>query len=126
MKTKEDMLRGLTYIGYQEGKEFNPTEFNPKRIEEIRAIIRKKLVKRKTERINLLGYGSYSLKHACEKDEKARGLLKCYVSNGEFIYAMILEGYNVSRSGLNAHFNVTLKSADKFYKMNFHNDRTPL
>lgn len=123
MKTKEDMLQGLTYIGYS-GIGFNPNEFKQERIEEIRKIIRVRLVKRKT--INLLGYGSYKLKHACEKDEMARGLLKCYVSNGEFIYAMILEGYMVAKCGVNAHFNVTMKSAEDFYDKNFHNDRTPL
>lgn len=123
MKTKEELLQGLTYIGYS-GIGFNQSEFKQERIEEIRKIIRARLVKRKT--INLLGYGSYKLKHACEKDEMARGLLKCYVSNGEFIYAMILEGFQVAKCGVNAHFNVTMKSAEDFYDMNFNGKRIPL
>lgn len=129
MKTKEEMLEGLYRTGYEsiimEGNK-HWSEFNAERIEKIREIIRENLEKRKTERVNLLGYGSYSLKHAVEKDESARGILKCYVSNGELIYAMILEGYNVKREGRNAYFNVTMASAERFYEKNMNNDRTPL
>lgn len=129
MKTKEEMLEGLYYTGYEnttmEGNK-HWSEFNAERIDVIREIIRANLEKRKTERVNLLGYGSYSLKHAVEKDELARGVLKCYVSNGELIYAMILEGYNVKREGRNAYFNVTMASAERFYEKNMDNDRTPL
>ena len=128
MKTKEEMLEGLYYTGYEIAVVGNKpwTEFNSERIEKIREIIKENLEKRKTERVNLLGYGSYSLKHAVEKDENARGILKCYVSNGELIYAMILEGYNVKREGRNAYFNVTMDSAKRFYEKNLYNDRTPL
>lgn len=129
MKTKEDMLEGLYNTGYEiRAEEGNKpwNEFESERIEKIREIIRGNLEKRKTERVNLLGYGSYALKHAVEKDVNARGILKCYVSNGEFIYAMILEGYNVKREGRNAYFNVTLASAERFYEKNMNNDRIPL
>ena len=115
-----EILEGLTIEGFKDNKDnkaFDVSAFDSDRIDAIRNIIRERLVKRDTERINLLGYSSYKLKHACERDVMAQGApLRGYVANGEFIYAMILEGFSVSRFGMNAHFNVTLESVSKFCK----------
>lgn len=113
MKTKEEMLEGLGYCGY-DGKSH---EFHTDRIERVREIIRLWLKPRKG--VNCKCMGSYQLKHAAEDSELAEGLpLEGYVSNGEFIYAMILEGYDVKRSGINAYFNATSESMRRFYKVN--------
>lgn len=119
MKTKEEMLEGLYYTGYelraQEGnRPWN--EFDPERIERIRRIIKTFLYARKS--INRQAEGSYKLKHAVEHyDYVVRGKLGGYVSNGEFIYAMILEGFQVERNGRNAYFNITSKETEAFYQV---------
>ena len=54
---------------------------------------------------------SYGLKHIVEK------MINNYVSNGDFIASMILEGYEYkrdSRLSPNAYFNITKKSITKF------------
>lgn len=103
----------LCYTGYENG-EFDETIFNKERITKIRDIIRFNLEKRKT--INVKTEGSYQLKHAVERFDKTQGGVKLggYVSNGELIYAMIQEGFDVQRDGRNAYFNVTTKSAKNF------------
>ena len=118
MKTKEEMLEGLYYTGYEssimEGNK-HWSEFDPERIERIRKIIRAFLYARKS--INRQAEGSYKLKHAVEHyDYVVNGGLKGYVSNGEFIYAMILEGFQVERDGRNAYFNITSKETEEFCK----------
>lgn len=113
----DDKLRGLTLLGYKGGGVFNPKEFDMNRIEAIRGIIRYGLEKRKT--INHDIGTSYGLKHRVEEHSMAMGEpLNGYVSNGECIYAMILEGYEVYRCGVNAKFNVTTKSFDSLYGKN--------
>lgn len=105
----EEKLKGLTYLGYKGFGDFNPDEFKKERIEAIRDIIRPRLEKRKT--ISNGTCSSYELKHCVERQiESVAGILKGYVSNGELIYAMILEDFDVRRSGLNAFFNVSAKS----------------
>lgn len=105
----EEKLKGLTYLGYKGFGDFNPDEFKKERIEAIRDIIRPRLEKRKT--ISSGTCSSYELKHCVERQiESVSGILKGYVSNGELIYAMILEGYDVFRCDPNARFNVSSKS----------------
>lgn len=108
MNEKEKLI-GLGINGYAEGTDFDPNVFNEARINAIRYIIRCKLEKRKT--INHDVGTSYGLKHRIEEHKWAQcAPLNGYVSNGECIYAMVLEGYDVYRSGVNAKFNVTTKS----------------
>lgn len=105
----EEKLRGLTYIGYKGTADFNPKEFNMARIKVIRDIIRERLEKRKT--INHNVGTSYWLKHCVENQIEAYiKPLEGYVSNGELIYAMILEGFDIYRCDPNARFNVTSAS----------------
>lgn len=117
MKTKEEMLSNLFYTGYEYygyNKSISYTEFDPKRIKRIRRIINMFLYARKT--INRQAEGSYKLKHAVERYDSVTGeQLGGYVSNGEFIYAMILEGFQVERDGRNAYFNITSKETEEFY-----------
>lgn len=104
--TQEEKLKGLTYLGYKGTTDFNPKEFNMGRIESIREIIRPRLEKRKT--INHNVGTSYWLKHCVENQIEAYiKPLEGYVSNGELIYAMILEGFDVYKCEPNARFNVT-------------------
>lgn len=108
-QTIEEKLRGLTYLGYNGSGDFDANEFKKERIEAIREIIRPRLEKRKT--INHDVGTSYGLKHRVEENSLAElPPLNGYVSNGELIYAMILEGFNVYRCSPNAKFNVTTKS----------------
>lgn len=107
--TQEEKLKELSYIGYVRGHEFNPKEFNLDRIAAIREIVRGRLEKRKTINHNI--GTSYGLKHCVENQIEAYGEPLCgYVSNGELIYAMILEGFDVCICDKNARFNVTTKS----------------
>lgn len=107
--TQEEKLKGLTYLGYKGMSDFNPNEFNMARIDAIREIIRPRLQKRKT--INHNVGTSYWLKHCVENQIEAYiKPLECYVSNGELIYAMILEGFDIYRCDPNARFNVTSAS----------------
>lgn len=106
---EKEKLAGLGINGYTDSAEFNPNVFKEARINAIRFIIRYRLKKRKT--INHDVGTSYGLKHRIEEHKWAQiAPLNGYVSNGECIYAMILEGYDVYRSGVNAKFNVTSKS----------------
>lgn len=118
MKTEEEMLEGLYYTGYETEKvEGNKSwrEFDSERIDSIIKIIEAFLLPRKT--INSKTVGSYKLKHAVEHYDSIVGKkLGGYVSNGEFIYAMIMVGYQVKRVGRNAYFNVTSDRAEGFYR----------
>lgn len=105
----EKKLQWLTYTGYEAGARFSKLEFREERIEAIRSIIRSRLEMRKT--INEKTPSSYYLKHCVESQVEALGdPLNGYVSNGEFIYAMILEGYDVEVDGRNAYFNLATRS----------------
>lgn len=128
MKTEEEMLEGLYYTGYEtEAMKGNESwmEFDDARIERITEIIEMFLLPRKT--INSQTVGSYELKHAIEHYDAIVGKkLGGYVSNGEFIYAMIKVGYQVKKVGRNAYFNVTTDRAEGFYRFAniiFNNER---
>lgn len=102
---KENYLKGLGLHGYEGNAEFNPAEFNMERIDAIREIIRPRL--RKIKNINR-NHTSYGIKHRVEEQiEASVKPLQRYVANGELIYAMILEGFDVLRFGINASFNVS-------------------
>lgn len=113
MKTKDE-LKGLNDNGYSDSNIFDPSVFKKDKIEKIRCIIKFFLVPRKGGAINE-EFNSYSLKHNVERFLQTYNM-PCgnYVSNGEFIYAMILEGYKVKRDGRNAYFNITTQSGRKF------------
>ncbi len=73
----------------------------------IREFIRNNFEKRKTFNTSVSSYG---LKDLVERHLLEIKLKNCYVSNGELIASMILEGYNYKRVKLypkNAYFNVT-------------------
>jgi len=76
---------GLTQNGYPcqwEGR----ADFKPSRIEFIRAVIRLSIAPAKSYMV-----GSYGGKHYIEQ------LTGAYISNGEFIVAMLMEGYAQSK-----------------------------
>ena len=112
-----EVLSGLNENGFSYKAGFNPAIFREDRIEAIRAIIREHL--KPIKRISPYYAGrSYTLKHKFE-DYASRTnntILGNYISNGECIYAMFLEGYMVKRDpdGKNAIFNVSKKSFDSF------------
>lgn len=111
------VLSGLNEDGFTYKKDFNPAIFKEDRIEAIRVIIREHL--QPIKRISPYYAGrSYTLKHKFEEyaSKTNNATLGNYVSNGECIYAMFLEGYMVKRDPdeKNALFNVSKKSFDSF------------
>lgn len=69
------------------------TEFNPNRIEFLRKLIRLMIASHRSYKV-----GSYGGKHAMERP------VKFYFTNGEFILAMLMEGYPMRRDGINCVF----------------------
>lgn len=107
-------LRGLTYIGYYGNAPFSNLEFREDNRDVICGIIRSRLEKTKTINRRI---SSYELKHLVEKQVEASGTpCKGYVSNGELIYAMILEGFEIEVCGMNAFFNVSSRSVKRLPK----------
>lgn len=102
---KENYLKGLKKYGYDGVGDFDSSEFDMARINAIREIIRPRLKKIKNINRN---HTSYGIKHRVEEQiEASVKPLQGYVANGELIYAMILEGFDVLRFGVNASFNVS-------------------
>lgn len=99
MEHKND-LKGLDSSGFQNFvTEFNSDIFKEnKTIDLLRPAIRKYLTKTKAI---YRGSSSYGIKHMAERH------LGTYVSNGELIYAMHLEGFKIVRDGINCYFNVS-------------------
>lgn len=93
-------LCGLDRSGFQNfDKEFNSDIFKEnKTIDLLRPAIRKYFTKTKAI---YRGSSSYGIKHVAEK------YLGTYISNGELIYAMHLEGYKIARDGINCYFNIS-------------------
>lgn len=110
-----EKLAGLTLRGYEEGAEFDETLFDVTRIDELRSVVRQWF--RKTSGINL-HVSSYSLKHAMERylgrERLWDGVIDGYVSNGEMIYAMVLEGFTVARNEVDVWFNISKIDFDAF------------
>lgn len=98
-------LTGLRRNGFQNGnEEFDPSVFaDSKVIDTLRFEIRKYFSKTKTFYRNSSSYG---LKHIAEDH------IGTYVSNGEFIYAMHLEGFRISRETINCYFNISKQDVD--------------
>ena len=96
-------LKGLQLNGFSnDHKEFDPDIFSGnENIEILRREIRKHFRVIKSFNLNR---GSYGLKHDLERH------IGKYVSNGELIYAMYLEGFNIKRNGINCYFNISLVS----------------
>lgn len=114
MAINDEFLKGLDDLGYTDKITFDPSVFKEDKIEKIRCIIRFFLIQRKGGEINE-EFSSYSLKHNVDRFLKTYNMpFGNYVSNGEFIYAMILEGFKVRRDGRNAYFNITTQSGRKF------------
>ena len=107
---KNDILRGLTPTGYKFGVKFDKDAFNPERIDKIRNIIRMNIIPRKT--INKNTSSSYNLKHIIERSIYAEQHGIGYIGNGELIYSMILEGYEVERNDNEVYFNITSRCVD--------------
>lgn len=103
---EENDLRGLTLNGFEnEYKRFDNEIFKENEtILHLRKLISKYLTK--TEKPNMK-INSYGMKHTVER------IIDRYVSNGELIYAMHLEGFKIKRYGINCCFN--LKAED--YKL---------
>jgi len=86
---------------FKNGFALNGDKIDINLLENIRQFIRINFKKRET--INYL-IGSYELKHIVERRTKE------YVSNGELISSMILEGFDYkidNKNQLNAYFNLT-------------------
>ena len=92
-------LTGLNGFGFKNSTtKFEASVFeNNKTIEQLRPVIKKHFSPAKTV---YKGSSSYGLKHIAERH------LDNYVSNGEFIYAMHMEGYNIERDDPNCYFNI--------------------
>ena len=117
---KIEVLTGLREHGFTSKIGFDPSIFKTERIDAIRTIIREHLTPIK--RISAYEAGrSYTLKHKFEDYASRTGnaVLGNYVTNGECIYAMYLEGYMVKREkdGQSAYFNVSKKSFEKFREL---------
>lgn len=98
MINNKNDLRGLNDNGFKKSDQYFIDEFkNHKKIELLRIEIRKYFVK--TNTANKF-HSSYGLKHILEKH------IGEYVSNGELIYAMHLEGFKIYRQDINCLFNV--------------------
>lgn len=98
----ENSLNSLNLNGFGESvKAFDKTVFDVDRIDEIRQFISSKFSKIKSFNTR---NSSYGLKHIVER------AIGNYVSNGELIYAMHLEGYSIKRTGINCYFNLSVKS----------------
>lgn len=93
-------LRCLNKAGFQNfTTNFDSSIFdNNETIELLRPEIRKYFAKIKTANRN---HSSYGLKHIAERH------IGTYVSNGELIYAMHLEGYKIFPENINCMFNVS-------------------
>jgi hypothetical protein len=96
---KQNDLSGLTNIGFENLNEnFDPNIFvDSKVIDSVRSEISKYFSKTISNNSTV---SSYKLKHKAERH------IGAYVSNGEFIYAMHLEGFEIFRDSINCHFNI--------------------
>lgn len=106
---KQDYLKHLTKSGYEPNVDFDENSFNQQRINELRKVIRKCF--RHGRCLSMMDEAnSYKMKHVMEnylgRKIQHDGCINGYVSNGELIYAMILEGFKVRRNGRNCFFNV--------------------
>ncbi len=102
-------INNLDMWGLLGETEFDPSIFDNERINVIRSIIKANYVPIKSI---MRHRSSYGIKHDVEKRKEAE-IIGNYVSNGELIYAMHLEGYNLVPTydgSPNAYFNVSYKS----------------
>lgn len=113
------VLAGLELSGFSPKlNTFDPSVFNKDRIDAIRYIIasffdKTKRVKDKSES------RSYWLKHRVEEYAQRvyDPVLGNYITNGELIYAMLLEGFKVKKvEDKNALFNVSKRSINRLLK----------
>jgi len=106
---KENDLKGLSLNGFGEyGEEDFKELVNSPRLERIQALIKKYFKSKVKGFFNL--YSSYMLKRVAQK------YIGEYVSSGEFIYAMHLEGFRVKKDSVNAYFNIKESDVNVFLK----------
>ncbi|WP_254561810.1 hypothetical protein [Dyadobacter diqingensis] len=100
----------LDINGFESGGHYEPkNDFQVNRINAARKVIAQSYVKMKTiQKDN----SSYGLKHDMEK------VIGEYMTNGEFIVAMIGEGFVFKRDRINCYFNVTATSVKQLRKTN--------
>jgi len=112
---KNNVLCGLRKHGYTDKNGFIESVFSKDRIDAVREIIKTHLIPIKNVSYHY-GARSYVLKHVIERFayHNNNTILGNYITNGECIYAMYLEGYTVKRDsdGKNARFNVSKRSVD--------------
>lgn len=107
---QEEQLLGLELHGFGGKTKFNASIFNKDTIAKIRLVIQKYYspIKKINEQRS-----SYGLKHDIEK------YLDAYITNGELIYAMDLEGYKVKNTdNKNACFNISEKGVKALKEFN--------
>lgn len=104
-------LRGLESVGFKNCTDkFNEETFKENiTINLVRNAIRKYFTKSKNINKDLSSYG---LKHTLERH------LGTYVSNGELIYAMHLEGFKIERDRINCFFNLKLSGLSELSNSN--------
>lgn len=102
----KSILKGLKLNGFDsEHESFDETPFfNNKTVDLIRPFLSDNLSKTKT--INK-SHSSYGLKHIVENK------IGQYVTNGELIYAMFLEGFEIKRHNINCFFNIKTSEVKK-------------
>lgn len=102
----KSILNGLKLNGFDnEHESFDESLFSTnKKIDIIRPFLSENLSKTKT--INK-SHSSYGLKHIVEKK------IGQYVTNGELIYAMFLEGFDIKRHNINCFFNIKTSEVKK-------------
>jgi len=112
-------LNGLEEHGFGNRTYFDASLFSNERIDAIREIIRIYLYPIKN--VSYMEHAhSYRLKHIIEQYAYATNhpLLGNYITNGECIYAMYLEGYKVKQANdeKNAYFNVSKRSVEELLR----------
>ncbi|PHR45992.1 MAG: hypothetical protein COA32_12165 [Fluviicola sp.] len=103
----KSILNGLKLNGFDdELQSFDESPFlNNKTVKLIRSFLSENFSKSKS--INKT-YSSYGLKHIVEYK------IGEYISNGELIYSMFMEGFDLKRHNINCYFNIKTSEVKKF------------
>lgn len=111
MPELNNQLGGLNLNGFSSNPEtFDKAPFvNNKIVTQIRPILAQYFQKTKTF---YTGISSYGLKHIVERH------IGLYVTNGELIYAMAMEGFEFKPNRINCYFNIKGSEVKQFNKLN--------